>query len=349
MIINEGHQKIKLIILLLVFFECLLSILIIQRTNKRYLFDKEILVKFQKYGLIKKFFSNQSSSKNYNYSFAIITRRHKGPNGLFGYYNSYISCLYIYLNNGFIPILDFSSFPNIFNHFKIQSLEKDDNPWEFFFNQPFEYTLKYVKKYAKKIRYVNCIPKYKPTTNIFKKKFLLSFWHDIALKYIPIKNEIIKKSNEYRKRLFNNSNNVLGVLVRGTDYTNMKPQGHPVQPSSKIVIEDVKKMDKFNKYDWIFLATEDNLIRMKFISSFGKKLKYIKYNKFKYNYYKKEYIAFNTNSIDIIEFMKIYLINIVILSKCIDIISSRTAGAVGVFIYSNGFRNAKVYYLGRYK
>jgi hypothetical protein len=51
MIINEGHQKIKLIILLLVFFECLLSILIIQRTNKRSLFDKEVLVKFQKYGL----------------------------------------------------------------------------------------------------------------------------------------------------------------------------------------------------------------------------------------------------------------------------------------------------------
>jgi hypothetical protein len=108
-------------------------------------------------------------------------------------------------------------------------------------------------------------------------------------------------------------------------------------------------MDKSNKYDWIFLATEDNLIRNKFIASIGKKLKYLKYKNFKYNYYKKEYLAFNTNSIDIIKFMKIYLINIVILSKCIDIICSRTAGAVGLFIYSNGFRNAKVYYLGRYK
>ena len=245
--------------------------------------------------------------------------------------------------------MDFSSFPNIFNHFKIQSLEKDDNPWEFFFNQPFEYTLKYVKKYAKKIRYINCHPKYRPTTNIFKKKFLLSFWHDVAWKYIPIKNEIINKSNDYRKRLFNNSKNVLGVLVRGTDYTNMKPQGHPIQPNPKIVIKDVKKMDKSNKYDWIFLATEDSLIRKKFISSIGKKLKYLKYNNFKYNYDKKEYLAFNINSIDIIKLMKIYLINIVILSKCIDIICSRTAGAVGVFIYSNGFRNTKVYYLGRYK
>ena len=36
------------------------------------------------------------------------------------------------------------------------------------------------------------------------------------------------------------------------------------------------------------------------------------------------------------------------LSKCIDIISSRTSGAAGVFIISNGFRNKLVYYLGEY-
>jgi len=283
MIINEGHRKRKLIILLLFCFGSLLSILIFHRTKKRSLFDKEVLVKFQKYGLTKTFFSNQSSFKNYNYSFVIISRRHKSPNGLFAYYMSYISCLYIYLSKGNIPIMDFSSFPNIFNHFKVKSLKNDDNPWEYFFNQPFEYTLKNVKKYGKNIKYINCRPNFKPTTNIFRKKFLLSFWHDVAWKYIPIKNEIINKSNGYRKRLFNNSNNVLGVLVRGTDYTNMKPQGHPVQPSPRIVIKDVKRMDNSNKYDYIFLATEDNLIRKKFIESFGKKLKYISYNKFKYN------------------------------------------------------------------
>jgi hypothetical protein len=47
--------------------------------------------------------------------------------------------------------------------------------------------------------------------------------------------------------------------------------------------------------------------------------------------------------------MKTYLINIIILSKCIDIITSKTAGAIVAFILTNGFRNKKIYDLGYYK
>ena len=109
-------------------------------------------------------------------------------------------------------------------------------------------------------------------------------------------------------------------------------------------------MDKKNKYDWISITTEDDLIREKFKLKIGKKLKFIKSNKnVKYNYKNKELLAYNKNIIGNIKYMKIYLINIIILSKCIDIICSRTAGSVGTFIISKGFRNMKVYYLGRYK
>ena len=46
--------------------------------------------------------------------------------------------------------------------------------------------------------------------------------------------------------------------------------------------------------------------------------------------------------------MKTYLLTVVILSKCLDIISARTSGAAGVFILSKGFRNSLVYYIGDY-
>lgn len=178
----------------------------------------------------------------------------------------------------------------------------------------------------------------------------MKLWRSVALKYIPIKKEIIDESIKYRKKLLNNSNNVLGVLIRGTDYISMRPKGHPIQPNPNIVIKDVKKMDRSNKYDCIFLTTEDNLIKKRFILSIGKKLKYINSNKnLKYNYKKKDYLAFNNNFKGNINYMKIYLINIIILSKCLDIICSRTAGSVGAFIFSKGFRNIKVYFLGRYK
>ena len=108
-------------------------------------------------------------------------------------------------------------------------------------------------------------------------------------------------------------------------------------------------MDKINNYNYIFITTEDDIIREKFINAFYKKIKFYKtqYN-INYNYKSKLLIAYNKNIKGNIEFMKIYLINIIILSKCIDIITARTSGAIGAFIISNGFRNNKIYYLGNY-
>ena len=54
----------------------------------------------------------------------------------------------MYINNGYIPILDLSTFPNLFNGFNINTI--NENPWELFFNQPFDYKLKNINKFAKK-------------------------------------------------------------------------------------------------------------------------------------------------------------------------------------------------------
>ena len=50
-----------------------------------------------------------------------------------------------------------------------------------------------------------------------------------------------------------------------------------------------------------------------------------------------------------IGYLKNYLLNIIILSKCLDFVSSRGSGAAGAFILTNGFRNIKIYDLGVYK
>ena len=109
-------------------------------------------------------------------------------------------------------------------------------------------------------------------------------------------------------------------------------------------------MDKKYKYDWIFIATEDNIIRNKFIKEFGDKLKYLlpKEN-IQYNYANNTYLTFNQGIKVNLENLNIYLINIIILSKCIDIITSRTNGSIGIFILTEGFRYNKVYYLGLYR
>ena len=70
-------------------------------------------------------------------------------------------------------------------------------------------------------------------------------------------------------------------------------------------------MDKINKYDWIFLTTEDNIIRIKFINIFDNKLKYyLSKNNINYNYKTKELLSYNKYIKGNLENMKIYLINI---------------------------------------
>ena len=130
------------------------------------------------------------------------------------------------------------------------------------------------------------------------------------------------------RKLFKQSKNILGVLTRGTDYIARKPKQHPIPPNVSILINDVKEMDNKYKYDYIFFSTEDEFIRINFTKHFKYKLKQVKPNvNVKYN---------------------LYLINIIILSKCLDIITAKCSGTAGIFVLSNGFRNIKIYELGYY-
>ena len=49
-----------------------------------------------------------------------------------------------------------------------------------------------------------------------------------------------------------------------------------------------------------------------------------------------------------IEYIKNYVLNIIILSKCLDIITTKCNGAAAIFILTKGFRNSKIYNLGEY-
>ena len=265
-----------------------------------------------------------------------------------------MKCIVEVISLGYIPVVDLSSFPNIFNRLNVNSI--NFNPWEIFFSQPFGYKLKDIKTNGINIKYIECgklkLVKLKLVINrnIFNNKVLMDFWHFMALKYIPIKNEIIIESKKISKKLFKNSNNILGILARGTDYISFKPSKHSIPPTPKIMFKDIKYMNKINKYDYYFLSTEDDLIREKFIYEFKNKLKYLKVNEsIKFNYLKKKHLVYNKIVAGNLNFMKIYLINIIILSKCIDIITAHTCGAKGIFIFSKGFRYSKVYNLGYYK
>lgn len=197
---------------------------------------------------------------DYNKKFSILVIKCKTC-GLFSFYIHYLGCIKIFINKGYIPIIDQTSYPNIFNKFSFNYYDK--NPWELYFNQPYGYTLANIKKYAKKKKKFYCWPNNsnKPDKyTLYNNKYLMNFWHNLANKYIPIKKEIINEAKIMRKKLFKGLSNILGVLMRGTDYISMRPKNHCIPPKLEIMIEDIRDMDKKNKYDWIFITTEDNII-----------------------------------------------------------------------------------------
>ena len=206
-----------------------------------------------------------------------------------------------------------------------------------------------VRKKDVKIFECVCVSDMPDEKTVYSNNIMRDYHHQIQEKYMGIKNELLLESEKLWKNLFGESKNILGILLRGTDYTSRRPPGHAKPPSINRAINDTIKMDVKYKYDFIFLATEDYKIRNKFIKKFREKLKYILPEKpVYYNYDRKNFLSFNIKVYGNMNFMKTYVLSIIILSKCEDIISARTSGAAGVFILSKGFRNSLVYYLGEY-
>ena len=286
---------------------------------------------------------NEKKICSENKKFAILRRTSCEACGLFSYYIVHLGCIINYLKHGYIPILDVGSFSNILSG----NNNPEDNPWEEFFNQPCGYTLDDVVKMKNvEIFECECVLDMPDEKTVYSKPIMLNYHHIIQEKYMSVNKNILKEAKKIWYKLFRHSKNVLGIFVRGTDYSSLQPGGHSRQPSIDIIINDTITMDKQNKYDYIFLGTEDDEIRNAFIKKFGKKLKYlVPKDKLVYN---SGYLTYSKNVFGNMDFSKTYLLSIVILSKCIDIISSRTSGAAGVFIISNGFRNKLVYYLGDY-
>ena len=215
---------------------------------------------------------NNQNKKDFSlYRFSIVQRLQCPNCGFFSFYMIHLGCINKCLSMGYIPIIDLQSFPNAYNNGNTSIL----NPWEIFFYQPYNYTLEEVKLYAKNIIYFDCThEEFRPDEKkLYFKKNLIIYWHNFEQKFMPLKREIINESINIMKILFGNSTNILGVKMRGTDYISRRPKGHSIQPNIERVISDVKIMDEKNKYDFIFFATEDEIIKKRFIPEFGNKLK----------------------------------------------------------------------------
>ena len=276
-----------------------------------------------------------------------VVRRNYGYIGLFSIYVTHLGRIRYALENGWIPVVDMQNYPNVY--LEEENLGKQ-NAWEFFFTQPSAYTMEDVAKAKNVILGDMGIPDVRPTddTEMFTNEGgVLDPWREIAGKYACINEELRRLAEEDRERLFGEKERVLGVSLRGTDYTKTQPAKHPVQPTAEQAMERVEALIHEKHYDRIYLSTEDIGIAHAFTGRFGDMVKT----------FDKEYIAYKGGTINDVSNTpkgerrlrgEEYLREKLLLTCCRDVAISRTSGTLAMSCLSPDWENVFVFDYGRY-
>ncbi len=290
-------------------------------------------------------FSCSFGKDNPDKTFFII-RRNYHDLGLFSVFISSLGWIKYAVEKGYIPIIDMQSFPNAY-------LEDGElgkvNAWEKFFYQPADYTLDDIKTSRNIIYSSMRVPNAFPNDSM---EFFnnvngqLDEWRALCKKYIRLKEEIVQKADKDWEDMFGKRDSVLGVFLRGTDYVKCRFPNHPVQPTSEEVISDVKKVVP-ERFEEIYLCTEDTDIIENFKDVFAEK---VHVTNREFVDYKEGFYVFAKMDRANDAYIKgeEYLRQILVLSRCRNVIISRTSGTVGMALLSDGWDYSHVYDLGRY-
>lgn len=262
--------------------------------------------------------------------------------GLFSYFTIFLGGIHYCLENNLIPIIDMCTYDNIYQD------GLHINSWELFFEQPCGYGL----TEKENAEYMDCdIIRERPDIcmDFLTNEKKINFWRQICKQYIRLKDNV-KQYVEHRFDEYmphGREKETIGVLCRGTDYTNLKPYGHPIQPSVREVIAKIKQFMKSYMCQYIFLATEDNDIYKSFYAEFGNRL--IVPDTTRYVDTGENYLA------DIVRKEKNgfisgrnYLTSIYVLSKCKCLVAGRTSGSLAAVLLSEGYEDMYLWNLGYY-
>ena len=235
---------------------------LIKKIIKRTILNPIREYKTRKYEVLEK---NVSYGKQNPDKVFFVIRRNGPIVGLFSFVCTNIGWIKYAIDQGYIPVIDMQSIPNIY-------LEKKDvgkkNAWEYYFEQPCGYSLKDIRHSQNVILSDGGSPKDFPMITMYKNGNI-SMWRDIYKEYIRVVPDIAKEIEDETRKIKSAYRRIVGVNVRGTDYTELKPSGHPRQPSmDEAILITHEKIAEWG-CDAIYLATEDEAIVDRFLQEFG--------------------------------------------------------------------------------
>ena len=264
--------------------------------------------------------------------------------GLFAIVKS-VFCHICYAHQqGYIPVVDMQNFRSQLS----DNEHKGSNAWDLYFQQPGGYRLEDISR-SKNIIMSCSLPFPEgveigfdtPLDEVFHEKY-----SPLYEKYVVPTPGVAAYAEKKKEQVVGNHLNILGVLCRGTDYTDSKP----IQPTAEQAVAKAKEVMAQYGYEYVFLATEDKRIYNTFKEAFGDKLLFsgqklyegMNGKKFLSEITVADYSEKWHNTVD-------YYSTINILSKCDGLLAGLTCGSICAYMMSTGYRYIHFWDLGRYE
>lgn len=276
-------------------------------------------------------------------------------NLLFHYYRN-LEHLAYGVEKGWIPVVDWENY-GPFAHQENYPINGTKNCWEYYWNQPSNFTLEEVYQSKNVILSVQNTRDNAFLPSCFFKTPLQKQAEDYARrcpkydKLITLNEMTAKYIDEKEKEIFPNDARILGVSIRGTSYGDSSSlsnvNGHPIQPDLVKLLKNVEILINEWNMDYIFITCELESVIETFKAKFGNKVLYLKRLRYKTAPQRGDvekgldplYVPgqkYKTN-LD-------YLTEMVLLSRCTSLAAAMSSGVRAAIIWNNKrYENMKIF------
>lgn len=282
--------------------------------------------------------------------FYLIRPRTDGTEGLMSLFVNAAKNIYYARENGYVPVVDFENYHTQYD----DVVDNKRNAWEFYFTQPSNYSLNEVYQSKNVIKSGLEMQWYRP--KLFERKYndeSLEALHEFLFGQIDFSEQVKSAAKMEIEALQMDCARTIGLYLRGTDYTTLKPAGHPIQPTVEQAVEVVERFMQKYPIDNIFLVTEDGNIYREIKKIYKEKCIVVSFDSFVDNYDGKNFLSHN-KSIDELNTSPYkrgltYLVKLLILSKCAYFVGGDTMGSWATMMFAgNQYKDKCVFDLGTY-
>lgn len=158
-------------------------------------------------------------------------------------------------------------------------------------------------------------------------------YSNLYKKYIHFNPKVMNYLLEEYESILKDKGKILGIIARGTDYVQLKPSLHPIQPSIDEIISKAKELRTDYFWEYIYLATEEKAIVERFEEAFPGKILINKRSYYDGDYSNK-YLCEVKNEREDDEYLRNleYLSSMNLLANCHMLIGGMCGGSQAVLI-----------------